>query len=92
MATITRNADKKGRITLPKEFADHLVIIEHVGEGEVRIKKAHAIPADEAWLWRNSSAVGKVLLGLQEAKGGEVVDFPDLDADAAAFDAGDPED
>ena len=82
MAAITRNTDSKGRITLPKGFADHLVIIEQIDETEVRIKKALAIPENEAWLWKNSVAAGKVLLGLQEAKAGTFVDGPDLDADA----------
>jgi hypothetical protein len=82
MASITRNTDAKGRVTLPKGFADHLVIIEQIDETEVRIRKAHAIPENEAWLWKNFLAVGNVLRGLQEAKAGEFVDGPDLDADA----------
>jgi bifunctional DNA-binding transcriptional regulator/antitoxin component of YhaV-PrlF toxin-antitoxin module len=85
MALITRTTDKKGRITLPKEFADHLVIIEHVAEGEVRIRKAQAIPASEAWLWQNPEAAAKLLSGLQDARAGKLADGPDLDADASRF-------
>jgi hypothetical protein len=89
MAAITRNTDKKGRITLPKGFADHLVIIEQVNESEVRIRKAHAIPVDETWLWENRLAGGKVLLGLREAQAGTFADGPDLEADSAELDADD---
>ncbi len=85
MATITRNTDTKGRITLPKGFADHLVIIEQIDEFEVRIRKAHAIPENEAWLWKNDLAASKVMRGLAEAKSGEFVDGPNLDTDADGF-------
>ena len=89
MATITRNTDKKGRITLPKDFADHLVIIEQVNDSEIRIRKAHAIPVGETWLWKNQLAGGKVLLGLKEARAEEFVEGPDLEADADEFGADD---
>ena len=93
-AVTTRSTDRKGRVTLPKGFADHLVIIEQVDETEVRIKKARAIPEKELWLWQNPLAAGMVLLGIQEAKAGDFVAGPDLDADAArvaAAEGGDTE-
>jgi hypothetical protein len=95
MAIVTRSTDKKARLTLPKEFADSLVIIERISDSELRIKKARAIPEDEVWLWKNPVAGGMVLLGIEEAKAGRFVPGPDLDADAARFEAAaveDPED
>lgn len=87
--TITRSADKKGRITLPKDFAGHLVIVERVDDSEVRIKKAAAIPEKELWLWRNPVAAGMVLEGLADAKAKNFVAGPDIAADAKLFADGD---
>jgi uncharacterized protein YjcR len=42
-----RTADAKGRVTLPKCFANATVIIEQVSETEVRIRKAVVIPESE---------------------------------------------
>jgi hypothetical protein len=92
MTRVTRTADKKGRVTLPKDFADHLVIIEQVDETEVRIRKAQAIPEKELCLWKNPVAAGMVLHGIEDAKAGEFVVGPDIDADAAGLDCTDAED
>lgn len=81
----TRQTDAKARVTLPKDFADSLVSIEQVDEFEVRIRKVIAIPEREAWLWKNSKAIGAVMIGLAEAKEGELVDGPDVAADLDAF-------
>jgi hypothetical protein len=43
----TRSTDAKGRINLPKAFANATVIIEQVSENELRIRKARVIPEDE---------------------------------------------
>lgn len=43
----TRLTDAKARISLPKAFANTMVIIEHVSETELRIRKARVIPEDE---------------------------------------------
>lgn len=42
-----RTTDAKARVTLPQSFAEAKVIVEHVSEGEVRIRKAVVIPEDE---------------------------------------------
>jgi hypothetical protein len=42
--TKTRRADKKGRVTLFQDFADHLVIVKRVSDDEVRVIKSGAIP------------------------------------------------
>jgi bifunctional DNA-binding transcriptional regulator/antitoxin component of YhaV-PrlF toxin-antitoxin module len=81
----TRTTDAKGRVTLPKEFADCLVDIEQVDEFEVRIRKVVTIPEREAWLWKNSKALAAVMSGLAEAKRHEFVEGPDIAADAAEF-------
>lgn len=47
MAMITRNTDAKGRVSLPKAFANATVIIEQVSDTEVRIRKARVVPEDE---------------------------------------------
>jgi hypothetical protein len=82
-AFITRSTDKKGRVTLPRAFADHLVIIEQVSATEIRIKKARAIPENEVWLWNNPVAAERVLKGIESVKAGRTGVGPDLDADAA---------
>jgi uncharacterized protein (DUF1778 family) len=47
MGLETRATDAKGRITLPKAFANATIIIEQVSENELRIRKARVIPEDE---------------------------------------------
>jgi hypothetical protein len=82
-AVTVKTTDKKARVSLPKSFADHLVIIEQVDETEVRITKARAVPEREMWLWKNPTALGMVLEGLEAAKAAEFAPGPDLDADAS---------
>jgi hypothetical protein len=43
----TRSTDAKGRICLPKAFANSTVIIDQLSETELRIRKAVVIPQDE---------------------------------------------
>jgi hypothetical protein len=40
MATLTRTTDEKARVSLPKRFAAVKVVIEEVGDSELRIRKA----------------------------------------------------
>jgi hypothetical protein len=47
MVMETRTTDAKGRVSLPKAFANATVIIEQVSESEIRIRKAVVIPEDE---------------------------------------------
>lgn len=47
MSLETRSTDAKGRVSLPKAFANATVIIEQVSETELRIRKARVIPEDE---------------------------------------------
>src|ERR1022692_4801500 len=43
----TRSTDAKGRISLPKAFANATVIIDQLSDTELRIRKAVNIPEDE---------------------------------------------
>jgi Protein of unknown function (DUF1778) len=43
----TRSTDAKGRICLPKAFANATVIIDQLSDTELRIRKAVVVPADE---------------------------------------------
>jgi hypothetical protein len=47
MAILTRNTDRKARVSLPQSFANATVIIEQVSDTELRIRKAQVIPEDE---------------------------------------------
>jgi hypothetical protein len=47
MSMETRATDAKGRVCLPKAFANATVIIEQVSDTELRIRKARVIPEDE---------------------------------------------
>ncbi len=43
----TRTTDAKGRLVLPKAFANATVLVEQVSETELRIRRAKVIPEDE---------------------------------------------
>ena len=47
MGLETRSTDAKGRVSLPKAFANATVIIEQLNENELRIRKARVVPVDE---------------------------------------------
>ena len=51
----TRSTDAKGRVSLPKAFANSTVIIDQVSETEVRIRKAVVIPEDEVRFYEETS-------------------------------------
>jgi hypothetical protein len=82
-ATVTKNVDSKGRLTLGESFANQTVLIEPRGEGEVLVKLARVIPAREAWLYKNKEALASVRRGLQQAVEGQSVPGPDLEAVAS---------
>lgn len=44
MSVLTRKTDGKGRLTLPRDFADCLVTVERVGD-ELRVRKARQVVA-----------------------------------------------
>jgi hypothetical protein len=52
----TRSTDAKGRICLPKGFANATVIIDQVSETEIHIRKAIVIPEDEVRFYEETAA------------------------------------
>ena len=44
MTSLTRKADRTGRVLLFPDFAGQLLLVERVGDDEVRLKKARAVP------------------------------------------------
>jgi hypothetical protein len=44
---IHKTTDAKGRVCLPKGFANSTIVIEQVSESELRVRKAKVIPVDE---------------------------------------------
>jgi hypothetical protein len=44
MDIITRKADHRGRIVLPDDFANQVIIVERVDEYELRLRKARTVP------------------------------------------------
>jgi len=52
----TRSTDSKGRISLPKAFANATVIIDQVSDTEVRIRKAVVIPEDEVRFYEETAS------------------------------------
>ena len=51
-----RSTDSKGRISLPKRFANATVIIDQVSDSEIRIRKAVVIPEDEVRFYEEATA------------------------------------
>jgi hypothetical protein len=67
-------------LTLGKEFANRLVIVQELGGGVVRIVRAKAVPEREMWLYKNPKALKSLLDGLEDARNGRLVEGPDMDA------------
>jgi len=73
MGLETRYTDAKGRVSLPKSFANATVIIEQVNENELRIRKARVISEDEI---RFVEEVPMVLSDEQRERFLQVLDHP----------------
>jgi uncharacterized protein (DUF1778 family) len=56
MKTESRTTDAKGRVSLPKAFANATVIIEQVSDTEIRIRKARIIAEDEIRFYEEMAA------------------------------------
>ncbi|MCI0684733.1 MAG: hypothetical protein L0Y71_21765 [Gemmataceae bacterium] len=63
-----RLADSKGRIFLGSQFANATFIIDDADPDQVILKPAVAIPAKEAWLYKNEKALDLVRKGLAERR------------------------
>ncbi len=56
MHSETRTTDAKGRLVLPKGFANATVIVEQVSESEIRVRRAKVVAEDELPFTEESSA------------------------------------
>jgi hypothetical protein len=56
MSSEVRTTDAKGRLSLPKGYANATVVIEEVSDTEIRIRKAVVVPEDEVRFMEEYSA------------------------------------
>ena len=77
---VTKTVDAKGRLALGPDWAGSLAIVRDLGRGVIEVTRAEAIPASEAWLFKNPEALAAVRQGLAEAQSGQFVEGPDLNA------------
>ncbi len=79
----TKTVDSKGRITLGRDFANQTVVVDDSNPNQLVIRKMVLIPAEEAWLYQNPTAMQSLREGLQQAAGRQFSHAPpDVDADA----------
>jgi hypothetical protein len=78
---ITKKIDSKGRLNLGEAFSNKTVIIEERGNGELIIKEAVVIPANEKWLFENKDALNLVTQGIREARSKKFVNDPRTTSD-----------
>jgi hypothetical protein len=70
MTFITRQADSRARIVLPDDFANETVVIERVGDNELRLRKKKSLarlvadirPQNLHGEWDTGPAVGGEVL------------------------------
>jgi len=63
----TKTLDNKGRVTLGTQFAGQTVVVDDSDPNCILIKPVVLIPAGEAWLYKNPTALGQVREGLADA-------------------------
>ncbi len=68
---ITKLVDTKGRLSLGNKFAGRLVLVDDSDSDRIVITPAVAIPAREAWLYENKTALDLVRKGLAQAAAGQ---------------------
>ncbi len=66
----TKTVDTKGRVTLGAQFAGQTVVIDDSNPTCILIRPVVLIPAAEAWLYKNETALGLVRAGLDDARHG----------------------
>jgi len=79
-AMTTKTVDARGRLTLGPRYANRLVIVREHRDGALEIIPAEAVPAREAWLYKNAEAREAVRTGIEEARAGRFAKAPDLKA------------
>ena len=75
---LTKTVDSKGRLTLGKAFARKLVMVDELADGTLTIAPAEAIPAHEAWIFKNPKVRSSLGTGLRQASEGQFADAPNL--------------
>ncbi|MGE3953820.1 MAG: hypothetical protein AB7F31_01295 [Parachlamydiales bacterium] len=68
-------SDGKGRLTLGTKYAYLRFIVEEK-DGDLVLKKVVVVPEKELWLYQNPEAFRLVQEGLEQAKRGELHDYP----------------
>jgi len=79
----TKTVDARGRLTLGPKYANSLVIVRERDDGALEIMPAEAVPANEAWLYKNPSALKAVREGIEDARAGRFAETPDLTDDSS---------
>lgn len=83
----TKTVDNKGRVTLGSQFAGQTVVIDDSNPDFILIKPVVMIPAQEAWLYKNETALDRLREGLDEARLRVFSDSPpDVEADVEWLD------
>ena len=71
---ITKTLDSKGRVTLGAQYAGQTVTIDDSDPRRIVIQPVVMIPAAEAWIYKNETALGRLREGLEQAQSGEFSD------------------
>jgi hypothetical protein len=79
MGAAPKFTDEKGRLLLGTEYANQQFLIEKQTNGSIILKPSITVPVDEAWLYRNPTALNMVLRGLDQAKQKRFVENPSYD-------------
>lgn len=78
----TKTLDSKGRVTLGPQFAGQTVVIDVSNPCCIMIRPVVMIPTEEAWLYKNQTALGLVRQGLNDARCGNFAEASaDIDSD-----------
>jgi hypothetical protein len=81
MAPVERivKADQAGRLNLGRKLAGRSYrVVEHGTSFVLEHVETVHVPAEEAWLYRNTQALASVQRGLQQIAAGEFANGPDL--------------
>lgn len=82
----TKQLDSKGRLSLGKNLANRIVIVDDSDATRIVVTPAVVIPEHEAWLYSNSAAHEMVKKGIDAARQGQFSTNPpdvgDYDEDA----------
>jgi hypothetical protein len=78
----TKAIDARGRLTLGLRYANRLVIVQEREDGALEVIPAEAVPAREAWLYKNAEAREAVRAGIEDARAGRFAKAPHLKADS----------